>query len=114
MGAKLVLNNEQINARFDKQFKRAQSWLDNEVLKDSDEYMPFNTGNLRSSGIRGTKIGSGRVEYNAPYAKKTYYGFHMNFRKDKHPKAGPIWFERAKAVNKDKWINGARKLAGGG
>lgn len=113
MDARLVLHNERIDRRFGAQYKRAQQWLDNEVLKDSDEYLPFRTGNLRSSGIRGTVIGSGEIEYNAPYAKAVYYGINRRFSKEKHPKASPMWFEKAKAVHKPKWINGAKRLAGG-
>lgn len=114
MGARLILNTVRINKRFNDSYSLAQKWLDNEVLKDCDEYVPFRTGNLRGSGIRGTVVGSGTIEYNAPYAKANYYALNRNFSKEKHPKASPQWFEKAKAVNKDKWINGAKKLAGGG
>lgn len=101
-------------SRFNAQTVKAQKWLDNEVLKDSDKYTPFRTGNLRSSGIRGSVIGSGKIEYNAPYAKKTYYALAFRFSKEKHPEASSQWFEKAKAVNKDKWIKGAKRIAGGG
>lgn len=87
----------------------AQKVLDNEVLKDCDEYVPFNTGNLRDSGIRGTRIGSGVVMYNTPYARRVYYG--KGARTDKHPKATPQWFEKAKAVHKEKWLELVRKAA---
>ena len=42
--------------------------VDSEVLRRSTPYVPFKTGNLIKSGIRGTKIGSGEVMYNAVYA----------------------------------------------
>ena len=38
---------------------RVQKIVDSEVLRRSDPYVPFKTGYLKSSGIRGTKIGSG-------------------------------------------------------
>ena len=46
---------------------RVQKIVDSEVLRRSDPYVPFKTGYLKSSGIRGTKIGSGEVMYNAVY-----------------------------------------------
>ena len=98
--------------RFNPKYKRAQAWLDNEVLKDSDQYVPFRTGKLAQSGIIGTVIGSGKVIYNAPYARRLYYG-NYNFYKEEHKRASSQWFEKAKAVNKPKWINGVNKLMRG-
>lgn len=105
---RLILHTDQINKRFTPKYADAQKWLDNEVLKDSDKYVPFRTGNLRNSGIRGTNIGSGMVIYNAPYAARCYYG-NFNFSKIKHPEACRQWFEKAKAANSKKWVNGARQ-----
>lgn len=98
--------------RFSPKYKRAQAWLDNEVLKDSDPYVPFRTGKLAQSGIIGTVIGSGKIIYNAPYAKKMYYGNH-NFNKSKHPQASSQWFEKAKAAKKSAWTEGVNKLMRG-
>lgn len=109
MNMRLQLNTEYTRNRFKEKYQRAQKWLDNEVLKDSDPYVPMRTGNLRNSGIRGTDVGSGCVIYNAPYASRCYYG-NYNFSKLKHPQACRQWFEKAKAANKHKWINGAKKM----
>lgn len=70
MKAKLVIHTSYCVGRFNKKFSLAQKFLDNEVLKDSAPYVPFRTGYLEKSGITGTVIGSGKVIYNAPYAKK--------------------------------------------
>ena len=111
IGAKirLILYPERTKARFAPKYARAQKWLDNEVLKDCDPYVPMRTGNLVRSGQRGTQLGSGRVIYNAPYAARCYYG-KFNFSKKKHPKATRQWFEKAKAANKSKWVNGAKSM----
>lgn len=113
MNMHLVLNTAYTQNRFAAKYSLAQKWLDNEVLKDSDIYVPMRTGNLRNSGIRGTDIGSGKVVYNAPYAARCYYG-KMNFSREKHPQATAQWFEPAKAANKAKWISGAKRLMGDG
>ncbi len=114
MDYKIELDTSGIISRLAPKFSLAQKFVDNEVLKDCDEYVPMRTGNLVKSGIRGTVIGSGQVKYSAPYAAKCYYGTHIHFSKDLHPKATAQWFERAKAVNKQKWIEGAQKLVNGG
>ena len=54
---------------FSERIKKAQKFVDSEVLRKSDPYIPFKTGMLRDSGILGTKIGSGRIRYLAPYEK---------------------------------------------
>ena len=112
-GYKLVIHTQQCLNRFDVKYKKAQKWLDNEVLKDCDPYVPMRTGNLKRSGINGTILGSGKIVYNAPYAKKMYYGTNFNFSKDKHPKACAQWFEPAKASKKTAWLNGANKIIRG-
>lgn len=95
------------------EYQRAQRWLDNEVLKDCDPFVPMRTGNLRNSGIRGTVLGGGKVVYNAPYAAGCYYARNRVFRKDKHPQAQAFWFEAAKKINKKKWCDGASKIIRG-
>ena len=113
MKAELVIHTEACCSRFAPRYERAQKFLDSEVLRDSAPYTPMRTGNLMKSGNTGTVIGSGKVIYNAPYAKKCYYGLHMNFSKDKHPQACAQWFESAKASKKTAWKNGVEKIVKG-
>lgn len=81
-----------------------QKILDTQVVKDSNIYVPYDTGNLMGSSMRATNFGSGQVAWDTPYAKKLYYGDGMNFSTDKHPQASAFWFEKAKAQNLDNWI----------
>lgn len=113
MKGRLVINTQHCLGRFGTKYSRAQKYLDNEVLKDSAPYVPMRTGNLMNSGITGTQIGSGKVVYNAPYAKAMYYGKSLNFSKDKHPQACAQWFEKAKAAKKEDWIKGVRRVVKG-
>ena len=98
-----------INQKLDPRAEFAQKWLDNEVLKDCGPYVPVRSGDLFRSGITATKIGSGKVEYNMPYARRVYYGNHIKFN-NKQPKSCAFWFEKAKGVNKDKWLGGVKKI----
>ena len=113
MKARLVINTRDCLTRFTPKFHAAQKFLDSEVLRDSAPFTPMRTGNLMTSGSRGTVIGSGKVIYNAPYAKKCYYGRHFKFSKAKHPQARAQWFEGAKATKFRAWKQGVEaKLKG--
>lgn len=107
-----TVNKAKIRTRLSSGAQRAQRWLDNEVLKDSAPYVPRVTGELERSGIAGTKIGSGLLVYNKPYAKKQFYGYFKHTTQA-HPQATRRWFYAAKAVNRPKWIAGVKKLGGG-
>lgn len=110
----LEMDIPRVLARFDPRFQRSQAYLDNEVLKDTEPYVPFRTGILARSGQNGTRIGSGEVIYNAPYARSCYYATNRRFRKDIHPQATAQWFEKSKAVNNRKWVDGVNKVMDGG
>lgn len=99
--------------RIPQNIERAQKYLDSQVLKDTDKYVPMRTGILAKSGILGTRIGSGEIEYSAPYAKRMYYGVTIRFSKSRHPLACAKWFEASKAVNKKSWLAEVRRIAGG-
>lgn len=88
----------------------AQKWLDNEVVKDCYPYVPYRSGRLADSSIISTKLGSGKVRYNTPYARRVYYGRNMHFSTDRNTQACAFWFEKAKAANKEKWLNGVKKI----
>lgn len=100
---------------------QVQKAIDSEVLRRSDPYVPFDTGFLKKSGILATKIGSGLVEYNAPYADEQYY--HNDGRGKqgltKHNKhnykclRGKLWFERMKSDHLQDIIKTAKEKAGG-
>lgn len=94
--------------RIEGNLSRAQCFVDSEVLRLSDPLTPRLTGALIKSGTLGTVIGSGEVSYNAPYARRQYYEHSGQGLR------GSKWFERMKAANKDKILEGAEKIARGG
>lgn len=109
------------NGRYDE----AQRFVDSEVLRLSEPYLPFQTGGLRDAGIAGTVPGSGEVVWNGPYARYLYYGKVMVGRAPKQltdrdlrfhgaPRRGAFWFERMMADKGKQIIAKARKIAGGG
>lgn len=110
--AKLEFNTN-FEPRFQRQYTRAQKFVDSEVLRTTEKFIPLLTGTLIKSGILGTEIGSGLVQWIAPYAKPQYYS-PRSPGSQTGPLRGPLWFERSKAVNRGAWVSGAKKLAGGG
>ncbi len=57
-----------------KDFWRAQCFVDAECIRYMDKYTPMRTGAMIKSVTLGTKIGSGNIVYNSPYARYQYYG----------------------------------------
>ena len=99
----------QANARYN----NVQEYVDSEVLRLSDPYISLRTSMLKKSGILGTVIGSGTVQWIAPYARKQYYRVG-SIGSATGPLRGPQWFKRMKNDHGAQIINGAKKLAGGG
>lgn len=90
-------------------FRAGQFALDQQVVKDSNYYIPMDTTATEASGISATTFGEGQVRWNTPYARKIYYGTNINFHKDKNPNAQALWFEAAKASKKTLWVEMARR-----
>lgn len=104
--------NSDFGEKTSERFSRAQKFVDSEVLRLDAPYMPIRTGALIKSGELGTVVGSGEVNYVAPYAATQYYTTAPTRPYD--PRRGGMWFERMKADHKDEIVRGAKKLAGGG
>lgn len=93
--------------------KEAQAALDTQVLKDSNHYIPKDTGNLEASGVRASDPGSGIVSWDTPYARNLYYNDRgAEFSTDTNPNARDHWFEAAKKQHKDDWRDVAAKAGG--
>lgn len=108
------LASGQITARLDwnpdfkpnkeRAFRNAQEFVDSECIRYMNPLTPRLTGVMIKSATLGTVIGSGEIEYLAPYARRQYYE-----HKDK-----PRWFEAMKAQRKEVIMKGAERIARGG
>lgn len=105
--AELIWNPNFASART-KGFSRAQVFVDSEVLRHCSALVPLQTGMLDKSGKLGTIIGSGLVQYIAPYAAAQYYNTATSRSYDAN--RGAQWFERMKVAYKKDILNGARKM----
>lgn len=86
---------------------RTQVFIDSEILRYSDKYVPMKTGSLKRSGETGTRIGTGVIKYTAPYAKRQYFaGKATGQRGRKWVKR--MWLSQGKHIikNANKILNG--------
>ena len=100
--------NPDFAAKRNAQFSRKQMFVDSEVLRRCSPRVPLRTGMLEKSGKLGTDVGSGEVDYIAPYAAYQYYG-----TSDPRPydaNRGAHWFERMKVAEKEDILRGADKI----
>ncbi len=104
-------------------FQQAQRYVDSEVLRRCDPLTPRLNGHLIQSGVRATRLGSGMVQYNSPYARYQYYGKVMIGKAPKKitnipltytgaPNRGAKWFERMKVKDKKDILKGAGRIVG--
>lgn len=91
-------------------FDRMQKFVDSEVLRRCSPRVPLQTGMLDKSGKLGTVVGSGEVQYIAPYARTQY--FNTSESRPYDPNRGAKWFERMKVAEKKDILEGAKKLGG--
>jgi len=117
--------NPNFSDKWQGRYTDAQKFVDSEVLRLSDPYIPMQSGMLKKSGILGTTIGTGEVVWNAPYARYLYYGKVMVGRAPKKvtsakltyhgaPMRGAFWFERMKKDKGKQILDKAALIAGGG
>lgn len=85
----------------------AQRFIDSEVLRRCDPLVPFKLGGLKKSGITGTRIGSGKVRYTAPYAKVQYYKGRVSVTR------GRKWFQRMKSEHGQAILDAAQRILEG-
>ena len=111
---KVVINNKGINLV---KAKMVQALVETADATKSDlvdsQTMPFDTGALqnRSTFVDDKSKNRGKVSIvsDTPYARRLYYHPEYNFKTDKNPKAGGMWFEPYISGNKKKFVQNAFK-----
>lgn len=84
-----------------------QQYIDSEVMRHMEPYMPKLTGTMINQMIIPTVIGGGEVVVETPYARARSKSARNNGLR------GPKFFERMKADHRDDILDGAAKLSGG-
>lgn len=125
--------------RIDGNLKEAQMKLNMQIVADSEPYVPFRQGALRSSVRYPQGVDGGEIEYNTPYAHYLYEGivYSPNIpikdaqgnitgwfspphktptgRKLQYHTPGTTdhWFETVKEKKLDSWVQLVKETAGG-
>lgn len=100
---------DRIERMIDENAPHAQYMLDSAIMRDTDPFVPMRQGTLASSVIRATRLGSGIIEYDTPYARHMYYGVHyrtgtpFKYSTLKHPLACKEWVKASTNVNLEGW-----------
>lgn len=79
-------------------YDKLQYYIDSTVMRNMDAYVPFRTGFLKKSVILGSRLGSGKLMYIAPYSRKRYYETRKNGLR------GGKWFHRMWAARGEKIV----------
>lgn len=105
--------NKFFSSKWQNKYDKAQIFLDNEVLRLCEPYVPLITSMLIKSGIIGTVAGSGVVQWISEYAQRVYYQPNETIGRPTGPLRGKMWFERMKADHGKKLIESVRRFIDG-
>lgn len=91
--------------------KKAEYTLAQQVMKDSNKYVPMQDGTLKDSVFTNSLPDQGKVVWNTPYARRRYYE-PANLSKTPNPNASLKWFEVAKTKHLKEWIKAIESVGG--
>jgi len=80
----------------------AQIELSRTALEDCNKFCKFDTGELRDSSYKASKLMLGRLIWKTNYARHAYYLGEAD--KTKNPLASKLWAHKAAVIYKDKWF----------
>ena len=112
MSSKVKTDFDGILPEWQRKFEARAVAVTEQVLADSERYVPVRSGDLRGSGRAQTRPGDYKVEWGgttAPYARHVYYGTGP-VNQTINDKASRQWFEKAKAARLSLWLKMARDV----
>ena len=101
--SKVKIDTVTLAKKYEQKCKKIQPYLDALILGDSNYFCPLKTGKLQQSAIINSRIGSGELVWETPYARRQYYDYHKPPYQP-NPNACGKWFEAAKARWLEKWV----------
>ena len=93
---------------------QAQHILDESIIRDTDPFVPMDTGMLARSVQTASRIGHGEIVYSTPYARKVYYDTRQHISRMHHPQASILWFHHAKSIHGKRWEAEVERILKGG
>lgn len=99
MSVRVQVSLNGVHTRIERFTDRAQYILANQVLADSNNYVPELSGDLKRYAIVSND--NKNILWTQPYARRQYYGNFKNYTK---PGTGPKWDEKAKSNHLSSWV----------
>ncbi|AST93008.1 minor capsid protein [Sutcliffiella cohnii] len=106
---RVTIDTKKVGPKLNTATKKGQIILSEQVLKDSNFYIPADIWNLRDSSLRSSDFENGKLIWDTPYGRRLYFGLRFNFSTDKNPFASPLWYEKARSVHLGEWERVAQK-----
>lgn len=114
MKVRVTVDTDRMKKRLLNNVEMSRYLVTQQVLEDSNQYVPVDTWNLHNSAfLHSNLLKDGRIIWNTPYARRMYYGVGYKFSRDLNPKAQAKWYEKAKAVHRSQWRELAAKTMKG-
>lgn len=125
LNVNINIDTKKLMANINASCAKATMAVANQVLKDSNYYVPVDTSMLQKSAIIHSNTSSnkasvewgalprnknGDITYNTSYAAAQYYGEHFDHSKQRNTNATHHWFEVAKQNKLKDWIELAKKF----
>ena len=107
---KVKINVASIQAKIEAANKEAIAIVSEQVLMDSNQYVPEDQRDLLNSSLSHSNIGEGRLIWSTPYARYQYYGLVMVGRAPKRLTNIPLKYTKSGATKM--WCHHARAKHG--
>lgn len=104
-------NIKYMQSQLQKQKNAIVPIIANEFLKDSNYFVPFDTGSLQKSSLINSQLSKGILIWRTPYAERIWNGYNYKFSKDSNPNATYEWAEKAKIKHANKYKKMAVNIA---
>ena len=99
--SRFEFNEAKVKARLNSQTKRARRLLKSEIVKDTEKFVPMQSGYLKNSITNSIQNDDDFIIYNTPYSRFLYYGYVMIGKITHRP-----WARRGETkVKTDKRLN---------
>lgn len=112
LNLKMKIDLSGVTRKVDKKVEKTRHIVTEQVLKDSNYYIPADQWTLRDSGIIATLANIHKIVWDTPYARKLYWNPGFNFSTDNNPNAQGKWFEYAKSIHLNDWLKIAQLEVG--
>lgn len=103
-------------SKFGGRFRKAQEYLDTQIMKDMEPYVAYRTGALLNHIKMYNQLMAGKGEimpFALSYGKNTYQGLNSHGAPIQHwtnPQTQPYWFDYTRQMHEKEWVDGCKDI----